>query len=240
MERQDLLNELSKLNVRCFKTLENYVDYCFEHDQHNKIKGETAHHHILPKAKSLPFTAFSDLKANSWNGVHLKLYNHYFAHWLLFSSLNESSMAYAFFKMHKILKNKSEFTSQDLVSEEEYYELYKNTYIVWNKGLDKEKQPFFGKSISAEHKSIISESNSGDNNYWRNNPMSAEHKLKNSEANKRIIKTPEWNKKNSEKRTGTKLMNNSIICKYIQPEDIEDRLYNGWTFGKIVNKINSS
>lgn len=79
----------------------------------------------------------------------------------------------------------------------------------------------------------IGKANSGDNNYWRNNKMSDDHKRKNSEANKAIIKTDEWNRKNSEKRTGTKLMSNNNQTKYIQPEDINNKLLEGWLFGRI-------
>lgn len=243
MNKEELLSQLMKLNVRCVETLEKYVDYCFIHNQHAKIDNITSHHHILPKAKSLPFKKYDDLKINSWNGVHLKNYNHYFAHWLLFKALDESSMAFAFFKMHNTGISKLKLSRTELLSEDMFLPLYKSTFkpwnkgkvglqVAWNKGLLPEKQPFFGKNISPIHKQKISESNSGNNNYWRNNPMTNEHKLKNSEANKNIIKTQEWNKKNSERRTGSKLMNNSIKTQYVQKEEIEFRLSNGWVLGR--------
>lgn len=63
--------------------------------------------------------------------------------------------------------------------------------------------------------------------------MSEEHKLKNSIANSKIIKTTEWNRKNSESRTGSKLMNNGLITSYIRKECIESKFDEGWVYGKI-------
>lgn len=107
--------------------------------------------------------------------------------------------------------------------------------VAWNLGLSREQQPFYGKTVSEEHKESISKANSGDNNYWRNNEMSEEHKRKNSEANKLVKKTEEWNRKNSEKRKGTKLMSKDGITRYIQPEDINCKISDGWVFGRPKN-----
>lgn len=248
MDKEELLNELMKLNVRCHDELINYVEFCLKNNQNSKISNVTAHHHILPKAKTLPFIEYADLSVNSWNGVHLKKYDHYYAHWLLLKAVDESAIAYAFFKMHKTGVSKNNLLSEELLSEDLFYELYRNSYtpwnkgttglvIAWNKGLPAELQPFYGKTMTGDHKAKIGKANSGDNNYWRNNKMSDEHKRKNSEANKAIIKTDEWNRKNSEKRTGTKLMSNNCQTKYIQPEDINNKLLEGWVFGRIKNTL---
>lgn len=51
------------------KDLDIYLDFIETHRVKTKIKNKTSHHHILPKAKNLPFVKYSNLKLNIWNGA---------------------------------------------------------------------------------------------------------------------------------------------------------------------------
>ena len=97
-----LLNEFKNndLNIISEIKLVEYVNFCIEKNIGKKIKGKTALHHILPKAKLLPFDAFSNLKENSWNGVYLFYKDHYYAHWLLSEAIEHISIISSFCAMH--------------------------------------------------------------------------------------------------------------------------------------------
>ncbi len=98
--RDFLISKLKTLNVKDENKLIEYVDYCISNDKKYKILGTTSHHHILPKAKNLPFAEFSNLTENSWNGVHLLFSEHYYAHWLLYESIKHYSITKSFVAMH--------------------------------------------------------------------------------------------------------------------------------------------
>jgi hypothetical protein len=55
-------------------------------------------HHICPKTL---FPEFTKLSISSWNGVHLTHRQHFIAHWLLWKSYPNKSLAYAFWAMQK-------------------------------------------------------------------------------------------------------------------------------------------
>lgn len=123
----------SGLNIISYDYLEEYVDFCLENN--NYIKGKTSLHHILPKAKNLPFAEYSDVKLNhKWNGVYLTYANHYKAHYILTKAINHYSINFAFMQMHnKDIKNKR-LEDCDLINLSDYQiakELCYSSYSVW-------------------------------------------------------------------------------------------------------------
>lgn len=103
-----IIEQLNKLKVKDNEKLLEYVDFCLLNDKGFKIKFETSHHHILPKAKNLPFENFSNLDDNKWNGVHLSHKDHYIAHWLLYEAVSSYSVIKSFIAMHEkdsVLRN---------------------------------------------------------------------------------------------------------------------------------------
>lgn len=64
-----------------------------------------------------------------------------------------------------------------------------------------------------------------------------ETKRKISLANKGKKRTEEMNVRMRKRVSGTKAMNNGIIYKMIQPEDVKDYLSNGWKFGRLNAQV---
>ena len=95
---QEFLN--SDITITNKDKLHKYIDFCIENNQENRIKGKTSHHHILPKADSLPFKEFSNLKKTPWNGTHLMYSDHYKAHYYLSEAIDDYGQLYVFTKMH--------------------------------------------------------------------------------------------------------------------------------------------
>ncbi|UOK16681.1 putative homing endonuclease [Vibrio phage phiKT1024] len=85
-----------------------------------RVVGKTAHHHILPKSKNLPFTKYQDLKKFPWNGVYLTHSDHYRAHYLLTLSIDNYFIQYAFQAMHNKNINSGIIEEYDIISENEY------------------------------------------------------------------------------------------------------------------------
>lgn len=86
--------------------IERYFKFC-SNVKNIKIKGETHHHHILPKAKDF-FPEYSDLSTYPWNGVHLTHREHFIAHRMLAIAFPKSSQSIAFYNMcnnNKITKS---------------------------------------------------------------------------------------------------------------------------------------
>lgn len=89
----------SNLNIVNEDRLVEYVNFCLDKNT-IKTKNKTSHHHILPKAPLLPFTNYSNLDKNPWNGVHLTYENHYIAHLLLTDAIHHYSIRNAFMLMN--------------------------------------------------------------------------------------------------------------------------------------------
>jgi len=100
-----------------------------------------------------------------------------------------------------------------------------------------------GHTMPDESKQIISKKNK---EYYKNNKHPFQGKHHTEETRKRISENrkgkpnwllgknlPDWCKKNlSERLTGTKLMTNGVINKYIKYEEIDKYKENGWVIGK--------
>lgn len=84
MNKEQIINELCKLDVISKDKVIEYVNFCIKKNKSKHIKSVTELHHILPKAKTLPFTAYSNLlKTNGMVFIyHMKtiiLLTQYFA-----------------------------------------------------------------------------------------------------------------------------------------------------------------
>lgn len=122
--KSKILSEFSKLNcIIDEKILEEYVDFCILNSQ--QTKNESSTHHILPRAKTLPFVKFENLVVNDWNSAELSYYNHYIAHWLLARAVDHIAITSSFIAMHNKDVPIGRIRVEDLVSEKEYTSIYK-------------------------------------------------------------------------------------------------------------------
>lgn len=129
--------ESSNLDIASYEYLEEYVDFCLENNKY--VKGETAHHHILPKSKNLPFTEYSDIKVkNKWNGVYLTFANHYKAHYMLTKAINHYSINFAFIQMHNKDSANKRLEDYDLINLDAYQDVKETSYKSYAVWLDAE------------------------------------------------------------------------------------------------------
>lgn len=153
----------SEIIIKSQEKLIQYIDFCIENNQLKRIKGKTSHHHILPQADSLPFTGFSNLKENPWNGTHLSYYNHYYAHWLFTESIDDYGQLHAFTAMHNSDIKNGRINEEDLIAEEEFQikmeerskkhrEWYKNNTNKVTNTMEKVKKTMSKKYINNEGK----------------------------------------------------------------------------------------
>ena len=118
--RQFLIDQLRNLSVKDELKLIHYVDFCLSNSIQEKIIFETSLHHILPKAKNLPFICFSNLKVHEWNGVNLYHHDHYIAHYLLFESIDHYSITKSFVAMHEKDYKLGRISEEVLVNADNY------------------------------------------------------------------------------------------------------------------------
>ncbi len=112
-----------KINAQILK---EYVEYCSQKDMGYAIKGETNHHHIIPRCgKSSLFEEYKSLSKCPWNGVHLMHYDHYYAHYLLCCAIQYPPFLYSFISMH--YKNRKMLSMHDvtLINREEFNIIFK-------------------------------------------------------------------------------------------------------------------
>jgi len=147
----------TSLKVISKERLIEYIEFCLEKNLGKRIKGKSALHHILPRAKNLPFGDYSNLKENEWNGVHLLHKDHYYAHWLLTESIEHISILSSFCAMHfKDIKleriSKEMLIDGDLFQEkmEKRVELFNENMnmIVEHEGELLSKYEIIGKKVS--------------------------------------------------------------------------------------------
>jgi len=96
----------SNLNIINVDKLNEYIDFCLENRVPYK-KFETNNHHILPKAKSLPFTKFID---SEWNLVNLTLLDHLKAHSILNEAIEHFAIINSLSLLEKINKTQTKET----------------------------------------------------------------------------------------------------------------------------------
>lgn len=104
--------------------LERYISFCIERDIGKKKNKASSSHHILPAAQNLPFGRYRNLRENSWNKSELIYSDHYFAHYLLAKAVKHVSTISAFCAMHNQDVILSRLTEEDLISAEEFQQIY--------------------------------------------------------------------------------------------------------------------
>lgn len=107
----------SEINIKCEQKLMEYVNFCINNNQNNRIQGKTSHHHILPNKL---FHEYSNLKENDWNGSHLLYADHYYAHWLLTESIDDFAMLYSFCAMHNKDFANNRLSVEDLINPNDF------------------------------------------------------------------------------------------------------------------------
>jgi hypothetical protein len=122
-QHQKILNEFFNSNIKFISLdrLNQYISFCIDNNQNEKIKGETSYHHILPQAKDC-FPEYKDLNTNKWNGTHLSYSDHYYAHWLLTEAIDSYSQLSAFCAMHNMDTKIGRIDESDLISPNKFQE----------------------------------------------------------------------------------------------------------------------
>lgn len=147
--REFMIKQLRTLNVINDKKLIEYVDFCIEKNQQKRIKHKTSYHHILPKAKTLPFGEFSNLKENDWNGAHLLFKDHYYAHYILTQAIDEVAILRSFLPMNFQDITNKRIKESELIGKNEYDKLVRKFVETHSKNL-KEKMPEIANRIYSE------------------------------------------------------------------------------------------
>lgn len=137
MNKGFIKRQLMKLNVICEENINTYINFCMERSQDKKTSN-TAKHHILPQAKTLPFGKYSNFEENEWNCVYLKYDDHYLSHYLLATATDEYATISAFIAMHNKDSKINRVSENVLRLSEEYDALMKKRSIHQSK-LNKNK-----------------------------------------------------------------------------------------------------
>lgn len=127
MVKDRILEEFKRLNcIKDWTSLVYYVDFCLTHHEPIKIPSTTSSHHILPRANTLPFKQFEDLKKNPWNLAELSYYNHYRAHYLLTLAVDHIAVVHSFVAMHNTDKKLGRLQHDQLIDQETYIHIFRN------------------------------------------------------------------------------------------------------------------
>ena len=128
--REKILNIFlsSNLKIVSIEYLNEYIDFCLLYNNIDKIKRKTATHHILPKAKNLPFTKYKNLKENIWNSSELYHSDHLYAHWLLCKSINHVSILNSFISMYNKNAPNNNIDTIENINFEDFQNLIERAY----------------------------------------------------------------------------------------------------------------
>jgi len=113
----------SHLEILDENKLNEYIKFCLDNDG-NKVKHNTAYHHILPISE---FPEFGDIKNEyKWNGSYLSHKDHYIAHSMIIDAIVSSSMMMAWFSMNFVDKGNGRINNpMGIIGEETYSRLMK-------------------------------------------------------------------------------------------------------------------
>ena len=109
----------SNLKIINEDKLIEYINFCIDKNQKEKIKFKTDHHHILPKNEDC-FPEYINLNIHPWNGAHLLYKDHKTAHKLFVEAVDVKSQVIAFAMMktddYNIIKERHYRYMSDLMS----------------------------------------------------------------------------------------------------------------------------
>lgn len=176
MSKDKILNELAKLNcIKDWDRLNAYVEFCLTNHRPVKIPSQTSSHHILPRAKTLPFRQFEDLNIHKWNLAELSYYDHYMAHYMLAQSLDHLAVLHSFVAMHNKDLKLGRVSRDELIDAETYNQLFldrnkkissKRLELISINGetMTKAKWQNLTRTLSKEAETKLSERMTGSNN----------------------------------------------------------------------------
>ena len=125
MSKDKILNELGKINcIKDWDRLNEYVEFCLSNHRSVKIPSQTSSHHILPRAKTLPFRQFEDLNTHKWNLSELSYYDHYMAHYILAQALDHLAVLHSFVAMHNKDLKLGRLSRDELIDPETYNQIF--------------------------------------------------------------------------------------------------------------------
>jgi hypothetical protein len=132
-----ILSEFSKLGniIKSEEYLEKYVDHCISKNLIKITTGHFARHHILPKAKTLPFQKYENFQDHPWNQSVLSHYDHYYAHFLLTQAIDHIAVYFSFCKMHNADLKNERITESELIDENIYNEIQQSRIQKWREYL---------------------------------------------------------------------------------------------------------
>lgn len=175
MNKEQIINELCKLDVISKDKVIEYVNFCIKKNKSKHIKSVTELHHILPKAKTLPFTAYSNLLKNKWNGVYLSYEDHYIAHSILCDAINNQPITYAWWMMNSL--NSLNPNGQIIIGKDKYTELrLRHLEILSNEQTKRNKNTNI---IENRHRTMLKKDKDGLNGYQRQGKKISESLRKN-------------------------------------------------------------
>lgn len=111
----------SGLKILSLNKLDEYILFC-EENKTTTEKFTTNEHHILPKASSLPFEKYKDLKLNKWNCSTLTLENHLIAHRILKEAIEHYAVVTGLSILEKINKTETIETKKERAKLQSYYQ----------------------------------------------------------------------------------------------------------------------
>lgn len=208
-----------------------FIYYCKNKNCENGITKQNFYmesHHICPASKHM-FPEYSSFKNHPWNKIDLTARQHFIAHWLLWKSYNNPSVAKAFYLMKKSSNNQERYfkiTSKVFESIKLTHKQFKHSEQSKKKISNTLKQKFKSGQLT------ISEANrKACSEYQKNRIWTEESKLKSS--NTRKSKELSKGKNNSQYGIKFRWMNNSIINKKVKLIEVEAFLNSNWNFGRI-------
>lgn len=236
------INTFGESNINIYN-LEEYISFIKGNMISNYTNDYTEKHHIIPKCININKEPDSNniavLLARDHFTAHKILVD------CFTNKKYRLKLVYAFNMMTKISKTNS---NRIIVDEESYEEVRKlisesqrgennpmfgkhvsqlckdtasKNITIYNKSEKKRKRTSETNRLrvwSNESREKLSESLSGENNYWYGKQLSEEHKAKMSKS-----------------RIDGKWINNGVDNKFVHDDKLEEFLSNGWTYGLLKN-----
>lgn len=183
--------EVLKTKPHNIHYLNRYHKFILACSNLSDINDQTENHHICPRAADM-FPQFSSFKEHSWNKIKLTHRQHYIAHLLLFKCYGKSqAVAFNLMVNRGFGKIKTSKLFDEMKTQMKKYN--SDFTINQQNNLTKEEK----KIISTKRHETIKVRFGGNWQPRLGQRNSKESNEKNRESSRKVIKTEEWNKKNS-------------------------------------------